>query len=83
VCFNHTGYARQKAESWWWKREPDYFPQDAQTILNWVKDHPIIEPSRIATRKNGKYTEVKDYEFNRTKRHQESFEWSNKADQYN
>jgi DNA repair protein RadD len=82
VCFNHTGYARQKAESWWWKREPDYFPRDVQTILNWVKDHPIIEPLRIATRKNGKYTEVKDYEFDRTQRHQESFKWAIEVDQF-
>jgi DNA repair protein RadD len=98
VCFEHTGYARQKAEQWWFR----LLSMDAESVsvpgtvnvalklINAVKEvhekQEVIgfkEPIRIATRKNGKYTEVKDYEFNRTKRHQKSFEWSNKADQYN
>jgi hypothetical protein len=37
-----------------------------------LESHKINEPVRIATRKNGKYTEVKDYEFDRTERNQEA-----------
>jgi hypothetical protein len=37
-----------------------------------LQGRKISEPVRIATRKNGKYTEVKDYEFDRTERNQET-----------
>ena len=73
VCFNHVGYARQKAENWWMRREQKSMPSGTQDALEWLEFHDIEEPARIATRKNGKYTEVKDYEFNRTKRNQETF----------
>ena len=36
---------------------------DAIEVLQEDPDY-LQAPSRIATRKNGKYTEVKDYEFN-------------------
>ena len=74
VCFNHTGYARQKAENWWLKREPVYYPTSVERILNWLQDNQIIEPTQIATRQNGKFTEITHYEFNRIKRNQESLE---------
>jgi hypothetical protein len=48
-------------------------PSGTQEALEWLEFHNIEEPVRIATRKNGKYTEVKDYEFNRNKRNQETF----------
>jgi DNA repair protein RadD len=67
VCFDHTGYAGQKAVAWWIKRSGDRkFPNntaEAVTILDFEPNH-IKKPVRIATRQNGKYTEVKDYEFN-------------------
>ena len=74
VCFNHTGYARQKAESWWLNREPVHYPTSVERILNWLQDHQIIEPTQIATRQNGKFTEITHYEFNRIKRNQKSLE---------
>jgi DNA repair protein RadD len=72
ICFNHVGYARQKAENWWMRRERKSMPSGTQDALEWLEFHDIEEPIRIATRKNGKYTEVKDYEFNRTERNQEA-----------
>jgi hypothetical protein len=39
-------------------------PSGTQEALEWLEFKNIEEPVRIATRKNGKYTEVKDYEFN-------------------
>jgi hypothetical protein len=47
-------------------------PSGTQEALEWLEFYDIEEPVRIATRKNGKYTEVKDYEFNRTERNQEA-----------
>jgi DNA repair protein RadD len=73
VCFNHVGYARQKAMNWWMRRENKSMPSNTQDALEWLEFYDIEEPARIATRKNGKYTEVKDYEFNRIKRNQETF----------
>jgi hypothetical protein len=97
VCFEHTGYARQKAEQWWFRllsldAESVSVPNTvnvALKLINAVKEvdqkQKVIgfkEPIRIATRKNGKYTEVKDYEFNRTQRHQEAFGQPSQADQH-
>jgi DNA repair protein RadD len=82
VCFSHIGYARQKAENWWMRRENKSMPSGTQEALEWLEFHNIEEPVRIATRKNGKYTEVKDYEFNRNKRNQETFGQPNQTDQY-
>ena len=82
VCFSHIGYARQKAENWWMRRENKSMPSGTQEALEWLEFHNIEEPVRIATRKNGKYTEVKDYEFNRNKRNQEAFGQSDQTDQH-
>ena len=57
-------------------------PSGTQEAFTWTVLHKIKEPDRILTRKNGKYTEVKDYEFNRNKRNQETFGQSGQTDQY-
>ena len=72
VCFNHVGYPKQKAQDWWLKRDKMYMPSGTQVALDYLQSQKITEPVRIATRKNGKYTEVKDYEFSRTERNQEA-----------
>jgi DNA repair protein RadD len=65
VCFDHMGYAKQKAESWWQHRDSsDLMPSDTRDAIDWSS--VLYQPTRIATRKNGKYTEVKHYEFDRT-----------------
>jgi DNA repair protein RadD len=63
VCFSHIGYARQKAENWWLRRERTHIPSGTQEAFTWTLFNKIKEPIRILTRKNGKYTEVKEYEF--------------------
>ena len=68
VCFDHTGYAGQKAVAWWIRRSsPNIsYPTSVESAINTLLFDPncIKKPSRIATRQNGKYTEVRDYEFN-------------------
>jgi hypothetical protein len=54
-------------------------PSGTQEAIDWANFYDIEEPVRIATRKNWKYTEVKDYEFNRTLRDQKSFDRSNQT----
>jgi DNA repair protein RadD len=63
VCFSHIGYARQKAENWWLRRERTHIPSGTQEAFTWTLFNKIKEPIRILTRKNGKYTEVKEHEF--------------------
>jgi len=72
VCFNHVGYPKQKAQDWWLKRDKTFMPAGTQMALYYLESHKINEPVRIATRKNKQYTEVKDYEFDRTERNQEA-----------
>lgn len=72
VCFEHGGFARQKAENWWRRREYTTIPFTTQEAIDWA--NLLRKPTRIATRKNGKYTEVKEYEFTRTERHQDALE---------
>ena len=67
VCFDHTGYASQKAVAWWLQRSLDntYPNSVARAIEVVMGERPdyLRKPRRIATRKNGKFTEVKEYEF--------------------
>lgn len=57
ICFEHTGYARQKAVSWWNRRAPG---QPAPTtIADALEAAPgLPTPRRIAVRPAGKYTEI-------------------------
>lgn len=70
VCFDHSGYARQKAEAWYLQRIPAGYsamPGGVQQIMDWIETgFELMQPSRIQVRKNGKYTEVVNYEFTRT-----------------
>jgi len=66
VCFDHGGYARQKAEAWWYTRQQGHTApattDEAATILN-TEDFCMLIPSRIATRKNGKFLEIVSQSF--------------------
>jgi DNA repair protein RadD len=66
VCLDHGGFARSKALNWCDQRN------GCQTTTEELLDtgYTLMTPTRIATRKNGKFTEVKEYEFSRTERHQ-------------
>jgi DNA repair protein RadD len=72
ICFNHTGYAQQKARDWWSVRSAVAMLSDTRTIFQWLKTNHILEPARITTKINGKFTEIKTYEFTTTSRNQNS-----------
>jgi DNA repair protein RadD len=63
ICFDHTGYARQKAEAWWRERNQGQVPRDVEDALAYLEYDTIAEPSRIATKQNGKFTEITQHEF--------------------
>lgn len=56
-CFEHTGYARQKAEQWW-KRMGGCNPIPADVGQCIARKGELAKPSAILVRKEGKYTRV-------------------------
>lgn len=86
VCFDHTGFAKQKASQWLRKRDSEFRnwtpPENTADIYDllvnskWALngEQMIDEPTRIATRQNGKFTEIVSHEFNRTKNHNSRLE---------
>ena len=83
ICFNHFGYAKRKAQDWWLRREKTHIPASVDDALTWLQANDIAKPTQIATRKNGKYTEVKEYEFTRTQCDQEASERSGQKNKFN
>lgn len=68
VCFDHSGYARQKAEAWFETRKPKHYDSTSgsvREVMDWIDSETInlAEPTRIATRQNGKFTEVVSQSF--------------------
>jgi DNA repair protein RadD len=57
VCFEHTGYARQKAEAWWKRRHADIpVPKTVEDALKMTEY--LREPVAIQVRPVGQYTEI-------------------------
>ena len=57
VCFEHTGYARQKAVAWWRQRAPGMpVPRTVTEALAWSRQ--IAAPTEIAVRPSGRFTEI-------------------------
>jgi DNA repair protein RadD len=57
VCFEHIGYPRRKAETWWRKRAPDLAVPDTvnEALAN---AQALARPKEIAVRQNGRFTEI-------------------------
>ena len=78
VCFDHEGYARSKAEDWFRQRKPKGFtetPRNTAQVLYWILTNFFIkQPTRILIRKEGKFTQVIDYDFTRIESNEISVE---------
>ncbi|MDK9720413.1 MAG: DEAD/DEAH box helicase [Rhodospirillales bacterium] len=62
ICFEHTGYPRQKAVSWWQKRAPGMaVPATVEEAL--AQTEGLRIPAVIAVKPVGKFTEVVDARF--------------------
>jgi DNA repair protein RadD len=61
VCFNHEGYARQKAEAWWQERSTAAIPLSVDDAL--ICWESIIQPRRITVTKEGRWDRIIGYEF--------------------
>jgi DNA repair protein RadD len=50
VCFEHTGYARWKAEKWWRRRSPDPVPDTAERAVEIAEAGGVAWTERIVVR---------------------------------
>jgi DNA repair protein RadD len=55
-CFNHKGFARSKAESWWRQSARSVVPKDTDEALRRVAE--LATPTEIQVRPDGKYFSV-------------------------
>ncbi|HHK43046.1 MAG TPA: DNA helicase, partial [Planctomycetaceae bacterium] len=50
ICFEHTGYARQKAVAWWTRRSPDPVPDTAERAVEIAEAGGLAHTERIVVR---------------------------------
>ncbi len=64
VCFEHTGYARQKAVAWWRRRSPDPVPESADRAVELCQNGALATTQSITIRSvtGDKYERIIDYE---------------------
>jgi DNA repair protein RadD len=64
VCFEHTGYARWKAEQWWRKRSPDPVPDTAERAVELAECGALAPTLYITVRAvaGEPYERIVDYE---------------------
>ncbi len=50
ICFEHTGYAAQKAAAWWLKRSPDPVPDTAERAVEMANSGALAPTNSITVR---------------------------------
>jgi len=64
ICFEHTGYARDKARTWWRERFAGIvIPETTGEALELIKEIGLREPTHITVKANGKYTDITRFRF--------------------
>jgi DNA repair protein RadD len=61
VCFEHQGFPRAKAESWWLRRAPAPVPRTIDEAIARAPD--IAVPSHLRVKRNGRYDEIVAFRF--------------------
>lgn len=61
VCFEHQGFARQKAEGWWQRRAGAPIPATVAEAIE--RSCELARPSAIRVKREGKYDRVVGYQF--------------------
>jgi DNA repair protein RadD len=65
ICFEHVGYARQKAVAWWNQRSQDPVPETAHQAVEYAKNGALAETVKITVRAvaGEPYQRIVGYEF--------------------
>lgn len=58
VCFEHTGYARGKAERWWKTRSPEPCPTTASEAMEYARQGLIAETKSITAIQKGRFWNI-------------------------
>ena len=58
VCFEHQGFALEKAWGWWQQRSKHPAPVDTDEALDLIGRHAIRGPHRIVTEKDGRWRRI-------------------------
>lgn len=68
ICFDHVGFARQKAFQWAATRDGKFgnYLTTTDSMIERASSGNFKEPTRIETIKNGKFSQITNYEFTRT-----------------
>ena len=61
ICFEHTGYAREKAAAWWRARSTAPVPETITAAL--AASDVLPTPTAIEVRPSGRFTEIMNYRF--------------------
>lgn len=61
ICFEHTGYARQKAVAWWQARSAAPVPATITDAV--IQADVLTQPSAIFVRPSGRFTEIVNHRF--------------------
>jgi DNA repair protein RadD len=64
ICFEHEGFAREKAVSWWRKRSPDPVPNTIEEAVTAAKNGALAETLAIVVRSDTRerFDRITDYE---------------------
>jgi DNA repair protein RadD len=64
ICFEHQGYARQKAVAWWKRRSPDPVPDSADRAVELAQGGALATTHSITVRSvaGEPYERIIDYE---------------------
>jgi len=59
ICFDHTGYARKKAEEWWLSRSCVRLPDTTADAITMATLGATADPTQIVAEHDGKYWTIK------------------------
>lgn len=68
VCLSHEGYARKKAESWWYTRSKiNAIPSNTDEAIEWLDydDKILRRPSAVVISRQGKYPSIIGYQWDK------------------
>ncbi|HBG28607.1 MAG: hypothetical protein A2Y10_08675 [Planctomycetes bacterium GWF2_41_51] len=68
ICFEHTGFARQKAEIWWKQRSDSPVPDDSEMAVFFATNGRLKEPVKITVKSisGQKFDQITGYQFEDT-----------------
>jgi DNA repair protein RadD len=63
VCFNHEGFARQKASVWWLAHSLAPVPESVEDAIDKLDRHTCRMPRSITTKLEGRWPRIVSVEF--------------------